>query len=110
MSISTNAGDHPRRARRITKEVSAGARGAIVSVWSSDYYHGSGRPMTEQWQTLPANLAVHCPRCGARALFDEPFGYAHVSQGVPDDARPPVQQRGGWYVWEKYPAVLGLPP
>jgi len=91
-------------------EIGAGYAEDCMSAWSSDYYDGSGLPMTQQWQALPRNLTVRCPRCSGPAGFEEPFGYAPLSAGVPESQGHPVYQHGDWYIWAKYPAALPFPP
>lgn len=61
---------------------------------------------------VSALLAVRCPRCGARAGFDEPFQFttSKAAKGLdPDDPRP-VHRWGGWSVREKYPSVISWKP
>jgi hypothetical protein len=54
-----------------------------------------------------AHLHVLCPRCGKRAVFEQPFDF--LTEQPRDELRP-THQWGGWYVVEKYPHVLAWVP
>lgn len=53
------------------------------------------------------HLHVRCPRCGKRAVFEQPFDFLGEQ---PRDELRPTHQWGGWYVVEKYPQVLAWTP
>lgn len=60
----------------------------------------------EQRMGFPEQCAVRCPRCQGRAIVDEPFAFFIASEGMPDTGGRPCHRWGGWYVVEKYPALL----
>jgi hypothetical protein len=62
------------------------------------------------WTGRPEQFTIRCPRCGGRAIFDEPFEFYAERKGVPDSKGRPIYRWGGWYVVEKYPAILPWAP
>jgi len=54
------------------------------------------------------SLDVRCPRCAARATFDEPFEFlvAPPAEATTTGDPRPVHRWGGWYVRERFPALV----
>jgi hypothetical protein len=61
---------------------------------------------TLSWTGWPEQFDIRCPKCGGRAVFDEPFSFLSCKEGVPENEPRPVHRWGGWLVVEKYPSVL----
>lgn len=57
----------------------------------------------------PSHADVVCPRCAARARFDEPFAFFSKAPDVPEEGKP-VHRWGGWYVMERFPSLFPWKP
>ncbi len=56
-----------------------------------------------------AQLEIRCPRCGGRALWEEPFAFRSAKK-VPEEERARMVRWGGWLVLEKFPSVIRWTP
>jgi hypothetical protein len=54
-------------------------------------------------------LEIRCPRCGGRALWEEPFAFRSL-KNVPEEDRARMVRWGGWLVLEKFPSIIRWTP